>query len=58
MRVQQEGETVDAYVTALKTLAKTCNFAQLQDDLLKHRIGIGIKDNATRKKLLNMRKLT
>ena len=58
MRVQQEGETVDAYVTALKTLAKTCNFGQLQDDLLKHRIGIGIKDNATRKKLLNMRKLT
>ena len=58
MRVQQEGETVDAYFTALKTLAKTCNFGQLQDDLLKHRIGIGIKDNPTRKKLLNMRKLT
>ena len=34
MRVQQEGETVDAYVTALKTLAKTCNFGQLQDNLL------------------------
>ena len=58
MRVQQEGETVDAYVTALKTLAKTCNFGQLQEYLLKHRIGIGIKNNATRKKLLNMRKLT
>ena len=26
MRVQQEGKTVDASVTALKTLAKTCNF--------------------------------
>jgi len=53
MRVQQEGETVDAHVTALKTLAKTCNFGQLQDDLLRDRIVIGIKDNATRKKLLN-----
>ena len=58
MRVQQEGETVDAYVTALKALAKTCNFGQLQDDLLRDRIVIGIKDNATRKKLLNMPRLT
>ncbi|XP_067023901.1 uncharacterized protein [Acropora muricata] len=58
MRVQQEGETVDAYVTALKTLAKTCNFGQLQDDLLRDRIVIGIKDNATKKKLLNMPRLT
>ena len=57
MRVQQEGETVDTYVTALKTLAKTCNFGQLQDDLLKDRIAIAIKDNATRKRLLSMRKL-
>ena len=58
MRVQQEGETVDAYVTALKTLAKTCNFGQLQHDLLKDRIAIGITDNATKKEFLNMRKLT
>ena len=58
MRAQQEGETVDAYVTALKTLAKTCNFGQLQDDLLRDRIVIGIRDNAVRKKLLNMPKLT
>lgn len=57
MRTQQEGETVDAYVTALKTLAKNCNFGQLQDDLLKDRIVIGIRDNTTRKKLFNMPKL-
>ena len=58
MRVQQEGETLDVYVTALKARAKTCNFRQLQDDLLIDRIVIGVKDNATRKKLLNMRNLT
>ena len=58
MRVQQEVETVDAYVTTLKTLAKTCNFGQLQDDLLRDRIVIGIKDSATRKKLLNLAKFT
>ena len=56
MRVQQEGETVDAYVSTLETLAKTCNFVQLQDDWL--RIVIGRKDNTTRKKLLNLPKLT
>ena len=58
MRAQQDGETVDAYVTSLKTLAKTCNFGQLQDDLLRDRIVIGIRDNNIRKKLLNMPKLT
>ena len=58
MRVQQEGKRVDAYVTALKTLAKTCNFGQLQDDLPKVRIAIRITDNATMKKFLNMQKLT
>ena len=54
MRVQQEGETIDAYVTVLKTLAKTYNFGQLQHDLLRDRIVIGIKDNATRKKCIDM----
>ena len=58
MRVQQESKTVNVYVTPLETLAKTCNFGQLQDDLLKDRIGIGKKDNATTKKLVNMQKLT
>ena len=57
MRVEQ-GETVDAHVTALKTLTKTCNFGQLQDDLCRDRIVIGIKDNATRKKLFSVPRLT
>ena len=58
VRVQQEGESVDAYFTALRTLAKTCNFGSLEDVLLRDRIVIGIRNNATRKKLLNMPKLT
>ena len=50
MRVQQEGETVDAHVTALKTLAETCNFGQLQDDLLRDKIVIGIKEKGYKEK--------
>jgi len=58
IRAQQEFETIDAYVTALKVLAKTCNFGSLHDDLLRDRIVIGVRDNTVRKKLLNMPKLT
>ncbi|KAK2548177.1 hypothetical protein P5673_031709 [Acropora cervicornis] len=50
MRVQQEGETVDAHVTALKTLVETCNFGQLQNDLLRDKIVIGIKEKGYKEK--------
>ena len=51
-RDQQSNETADAYYTALCTLAKTCNFGNLEDNLIRDRIVMGIKDNSTRKKLL------
>ena len=50
MRVQQEGETVDSHVTALKTLAETSNFGQLQDDLLRDKIVIRIKEKGYKEK--------
>lgn len=34
-RNQALGESVDQYVTDLRTLASTCNFAQLKDSLIK-----------------------
>ena len=55
-RDQELNESVDAYVTALRTLAKTCNF--LEDSLIRDRIVIGVKDNQARKKLLQVSKLT
>ena len=56
--VIKEHETIDAYVTSLRTLAKTCNFGQLENDLIRDRIVMGIRDNTTRKKLLQVAKLS
>ena len=56
-RQQQDGETFDNYLTAIKSLAKTCNFAELCESLIRDRLVIGIKSNNTRKRLLQERKL-
>ena len=58
-RNQKPDEFVDAYVAALRTLAKTCNFCDcLKDSLLRDRIVLGIQSQQTRKRLLQDRKLT
>ena len=42
-RSQEENESIDAYVTALRTLAKTCNFCDcMRDSILRDRIILGI----------------
>lgn len=58
-RNQQENESIDAYVTALRTLAKTCNFCDcMRDSIIRDRVVLGIKDHRTRKRLLQERSLT
>lgn len=58
-RAQKSDESIDSYIAALKTLAKTCNFCVcLKDTLLRDRIVLGVKDDTTRKRLLQDRKLT
>ena len=57
-RNQNQNESVDAYATALRTLAKTCNFGQLEDDLIRNRIVMGVRDESTRKKLQQVARLT
>ena len=57
-REQESGESFDAYLTTLRSLAKTCNFGELRDNLIRDRIVIGIRDNSVRKKLLAEGKLT
>ena len=57
-RNQEENESIDAYVTALRTLAKTCHFCDcMHDSILRDRIVLGIRDKHTRKRLLQERKL-
>ena len=57
-RQQHDVETVDAYVTALRTMAKTCNYGQLEDSLIRDRIVVGMRDNQDRKKFLQQSKLS
>lgn len=58
-RDQEATETFEAYLSGLRTLAKTCNFCDcLQDSLLRDRIVLGIRDSNTRKLLLQKRSLT
>ena len=57
-RSQWEGESIDDFVTALRTLSQNCNFCECSSDtLLRDRIIVGIRDNGVRKKLLEIQKL-
>ncbi len=51
-RNQISTESYDKYITELKILAATCNFALLHDSLLRDRIVCGILDNNLRERLL------
>ncbi|MCV6575829.1 MAG: hypothetical protein OIF58_08855, partial [Cohaesibacter sp.] len=58
-RNQQENESIDASVTALRTLAKTCNLCDcMRDSIIRDRIVLGIQGHRTRKWLLQERSLT
>ena len=57
-REQESGESIDSYVAALRTLAKTCDYGTLLNSLIRDRIVVGIRDNGTRKRLLQEAKLT
>ena len=57
-RNQQPGETIDQYVTDLRTKAKTCEFGTLSDSLIRDRIVGGIISDSTRSRLLQKADLT
>ena len=54
----QNGRTIDAFVTDLRSKAKTCEFGDLQDSLIRDRIVCGIDDNNTRERLRRNNALT
>ena len=50
-RNQEEGETIDAYVSSSRKLAKTCNFKTNEERMLRDRIVLGVRDDTVRQKL-------
>ena len=48
-RAQESGDSFDTYLSSVRTVAKTCNYGALNDDLIRDRIVIGIKSDSIRK---------
>ena len=57
-RNQKDGEPCDQYVTELKTLAQSCDFKDLKEELIRDRIVIGLYDGVLRARLLRETDLT
>jgi hypothetical protein len=57
-RTQETGERFDVFLGELRRLIKSCTFGEIEDSILRDRIVVGIKDDSTRHKLLQIRDLT
>ena len=57
-RNQVEGETIEKYVAELRKLSRSCNFSNLEEDLIRDRIVMGVRCDITRRKLLQEPNLT
>ena len=52
IRNQQQGESVEQFVTDLKLKAKTCAFGDMTDSMIRDRIVLGIASQRVRERLL------
>ena len=50
-RKQEEGESVDTFITSLYTLAEHCQYGDLHDDMIRDRIVVGLRDAQLSEKL-------
>ena len=57
-RKQEEGETVDMFVTSLYSLAEHCEYGKLREEMIRDRILAGMRDSALSLKLQLDDKLT
>ena len=44
MRKQEDGETVDSFITALYELVEDCNYGLLREEMIRNRLVVGIRD--------------
>ena len=56
-RDQEAGESIEFYVGKLRSLAKSCNYGELTDRLIRDRLVVGIRENSVPQKLLQESKL-
>ena len=56
-RKQDNGEAFESFLAELRKLVKTCDFGAVEDSTVRDRIVMGIRDDTTRRKLLQTRKL-
>jgi transposase InsO family protein len=57
-RTQGPSECIDNFYSELKEMARNCDFGDLADSLIRDRLVVGLRDAATRKRLLYEKKLT
>ena len=57
-RRQQDGESVDSFITALYTLVEHCGFGELRDEMIRDRIVVGLLNPRLSEKLQMDDKLT
>ena len=57
-RKQEEGETVDTFITSLYSLSEHCEYGALREEMIRDRIVVGIRDAALSLKLQLMETLT
>ena len=56
-RCQEANERFDVFLGELRRLARSCDFGAVEDSLIRDRIVVGLRDDATRRKLLALRDL-
>ena len=52
LRRQEPSETIEAYISSLRQMAKNCNFVVLEDRIIRDQVVMGVREDAVRKKLL------
>ena len=58
LRKQEHSENIETYITALRRLAKNCNFGELTNRMIRDQVVVGVKDDMLREKLLADKTLT
>ena len=50
-RIQQEGESVESFITDLHALSEMCNYGGLTNEIIRDRIIVGIRDDSMAERL-------